>query len=385
MRDWEAPSPPRMPDRIESNARTVMVLTAFSRITGLVRDGVLSRVLGANQLTMPRSGSHSSFRTCSDDSSGKEPDGGVPAGVREAADRDPDRAAQLATMVIACLMIGLGGVVVLGRILFLISAMRNHDDIAIQLMMITLAVHAAGLSGRDPGRQQGDGRFDLRPPSILLNGAIIVAVTTMAWTTVDDERARLLSVVKAAVAMVAAGLLQAVWMLWSLRGRAGWNWNPESAMKPLKQVWRASLPMILASASCKLNTFFDGLIASYPAVMGTTDFLGATYPLDDGAMTIISYAQRLYQFPLGVFAISVATAIYPVLARQADDDVPFADTIRRGLRSSCSSECPPAWDWPWSGNRSPRASCRAASSPRTTPTASPPSCSATRRRSGPIR
>ncbi|MEE2719889.1 MAG: murein biosynthesis integral membrane protein MurJ [Planctomycetota bacterium] len=324
-----------MPDRIESNARTVMVLTAFSRITGLVRDGVLSRVLGANQLTsafwfaflVPNL-----FRRLFGEGALTAAFLPVYAKLR---DRDPDRAAQLATMVIASLMIGLGGVVVLGEgILFLISAMRNHDDIAIQLMMITLPymplVCLVAILG---AMLQVMGRFG--PPAaapILLNGAIIVAVTTMAWTTVDDERARLLSVVGAAVAMVAAGLLQAVWMLWSLRGRAGWNWNPESAMKPLKQVWRASLPMILGLGVLQLNTFFDGLIASYPAVMGTTDFLGATYPLDDGAMTIISYAQRLYQFPLGVFAISVATAIYPVLARQADDDVPFADTIRRGLR-----------------------------------------------------
>ena len=192
MRDWEAPSPPRMPDRIESNARTVMVLTAFSRITGLVRDGVLSRVLGANQLTsafwfaflIPNL-----FRRLFGEGALTAAFLPVYAKLR---DRDPDRAAQLATMVIACLMIGLGGVVVLGEgILFLISAMRNHDDIAIQLMMNTLPymplVCLVAILG---AMLQVMGRFG--PPAaapILLNGAIIVAVTTMAWTTVDDERA----------------------------------------------------------------------------------------------------------------------------------------------------------------------------------------------------
>ncbi|MDG1899572.1 MAG: lipid II flippase MurJ, partial [Phycisphaerales bacterium] len=40
-----------MTDRLESNTRTVMVLTGVSRVAGLVRDGVLSRCFGANELT----------------------------------------------------------------------------------------------------------------------------------------------------------------------------------------------------------------------------------------------------------------------------------------------------------------------------------------------
>jgi putative peptidoglycan lipid II flippase len=49
-------------------------------------------------------------------------------------------------------------------------------------------------------------------------------------------------------------------------------------------------------------------------------------------MTAVSFAQRLYQFPLGVFGIALATAIFPALARQADDQQGFTETLRRGLR-----------------------------------------------------
>jgi len=49
-------------------------------------------------------------------------------------------------------------------------------------------------------------------------------------------------------------------------------------------------------------------------------------------MSSLSWAQRLYQFPLGVFGIAVATAIYPLLAKQAKDGAGFTTTIRRGLR-----------------------------------------------------
>jgi putative peptidoglycan lipid II flippase len=49
-------------------------------------------------------------------------------------------------------------------------------------------------------------------------------------------------------------------------------------------------------------------------------------------MTVVSFAQRLYQFPLGVFGIAVATAIFPLLAQQADTPADFRATLRRGLR-----------------------------------------------------
>jgi putative peptidoglycan lipid II flippase len=49
-------------------------------------------------------------------------------------------------------------------------------------------------------------------------------------------------------------------------------------------------------------------------------------------MASVSFAQRLYQFPLGVFGIAVATAIFPALARLAEDRDAFVDVLRRGLR-----------------------------------------------------
>jgi putative peptidoglycan lipid II flippase len=49
-------------------------------------------------------------------------------------------------------------------------------------------------------------------------------------------------------------------------------------------------------------------------------------------MSTLSWAQRLYQFPLGVFGIAVATAIYPLLAKQNKDEHLFTTTLHRGLR-----------------------------------------------------
>lgn len=89
--------------------------------------------------------------------------------------------------------------------------------------------------------------------------------------------------------------------------------------------------MILGLGVLQLNTFVDGLIASWPSTVGPT-IAGFDYPLDAGALAALGYAQRLYEFPLGVFGIAVATAIFPLLSKQASDAAAFLDTLRRGLR-----------------------------------------------------
>jgi len=324
-----------MPDRLESNTRTIMVLTAASRVTGLARDGVLSRAFGATELMsafwfaflIPNL-----FRRLFGEGALSASFLPVYAKLR---DRDPRQAAQLASMLIAGLMMLLGTLLLIGEsILFLVSAARDHGDTAIWLMMITLPyMPLVCLVAMLGAMLQVIGRFG--PPAaapILLNGCIIIVAIVLSLVLVDSEQSRLISIGSIAASLVVAGLLQAGWMLWALRSDSGWEWNPQAAMDPARTVVRKAMPMLLGLGVLQLNTFLDGIIASYPAIMGTDQVFGVTYPLDTGAMTIISYAQRLYQFPLGVFAISVATAIYPMLARQSDDDTGFADTIRRGMR-----------------------------------------------------
>jgi putative peptidoglycan lipid II flippase len=89
--------------------------------------------------------------------------------------------------------------------------------------------------------------------------------------------------------------------------------------------------MMLGLGVLQLNTFFDAVIAGYPSVVGPEIF-GVEYPLREGAISAVNFAQRLYQFPLGVFGIAIATAIFPALARAHGDERTFTDIVRRGLR-----------------------------------------------------
>ena len=135
--------------------------------------------------------------------------------------------------------------------------------------------------------------------------------------------------------IVLAGVLQLAWSLWAVRHfglslRGARCFDPE-AWRPLKETLVKAVPMMLGLGVLQVNTFFDGLIASWPTIVGPTIF-GTPFPLHEGAMAALANAQRLYEFPLGVFGIAVASAIFPVLSRQASDLDAYLATLRRGLR-----------------------------------------------------
>jgi putative peptidoglycan lipid II flippase len=164
---------------------------------------------------------------------------------------------------------------------------------------------------------------------IVMNLCMIAAVVGLVEFFSPDNKHGHITIVSASLLL--AGVLQLAWMAWSLRDHKWLVRDASAAREPMKDVLRQAGPMILGLGVLQLNVFLDGLIASYPTTVGPTLF-GIEYPLEEGAMAAVSYAQRLYQFPLGVFGIAIATAIFPALARQSDDPDAYGDILRRGLR-----------------------------------------------------
>ena len=104
-------------------------------------------------------------------------------------------------------------------------------------------------------------------------------------------------------------------MFLALRGqRLVFATGDASAWRSVRETLRGVGPMMLGLGVIQINIVVDGLIASWPSMFGPT-ILGVDYPLASGALTALTNASRLYEFPLGVFGISIATAIFPVLAR----------------------------------------------------------------------
>jgi len=163
-----------------------------------------------------------------------------------------------------------------------------------------------------------------------------------------------------ALSVLVAGVVQLAWLGRAVRttaplGREGVALRDPATSAPVRAMLRTMVPMVIGLGVFQINTLFDQLIAytlAAPADAGPdtllhfpawTGWAPAAYPIQTAAVVPLNFAQRLYQFPLGVFGIALATAIFPALARAAaafpakttaPRDSDFADTLRRGLRLS---------------------------------------------------
>ncbi len=300
-------------------------------MTGLARDAAMSRIFGGGAVTdafffafiIPNL-----FRRLFGE--GALAAAFIPVYAKLDKD-DPLVARKLATITIVTLTVVLGVLTLAAEaVLFLVSRDGGHANLALRLLMIMLPymplVCLVAILG---AMLQVHGRFGPSAAApILLNVCVIAAAVALAQPLASSLHTHISYV---AAAVIVAGLLQLGWMLFSLRAFKWWVRDVSGASEAVRKVLRNAIPMMIGLGVLQLNTFFDSLIASYPTVVGSTIF-GVDYPLQEGAMSAVSFAQRLYQFPLGVFGIAVATAIFPALARQVDDADAFRSTLRRGLR-----------------------------------------------------
>jgi len=90
--------------------------------------------------------------------------------------------------------------------------------------------------------------------------------------------------------------------------------------------WLPSHPALRRIGTLMLPTIFGSAIYQINQLVGT---LLATL-LKEGSVSYLYYADRLVQFPLGVFAIAISTAVLPSLSREA------ADGDFAGLRGTIS-------------------------------------------------
>ncbi len=95
------------------------------------------------------------------------------------------------------------------------------------------------------------------------------------------------------------------------------RWQPNHPA--VRKIGLLMLPAVFGSAVYQLNSFIGTLLASF---------------LAEGSVSWLYYADRLVQFPLGIFAIAVSTAVLPSLSNQAlkEDLNEFGDTLSHSLR-----------------------------------------------------
>lgn len=97
----------------------------------------------------------------------------------------------------------------------------------------------------------------------------------------------------------------------------------------LKKIGQQMIPSIFGASAYQINIFIGIVLAS---------------TLDKGSITCLYYADRLVQMPLGIFAISAATAILPSLSRQAaaNDEKGVNESLTLAIKQIFFITCPSA-------------------------------------------
>jgi putative peptidoglycan lipid II flippase len=148
---------------------------------------------------------------------------------------------------------------------------------------------------------------------ILLNVGIIASTL---WISPHCSQ----PVIGVAVGVLIGGVMQlALQLPWVLRQGISLipRWMPDHPA--VKRIGWLMVPAIFGSAIYQFNQFMGTLLASL---------------LAEGSVSWLYYADRLVQFPLGVFAIAISTAALPSLSRQAagKDIDDFKETLGHALR-----------------------------------------------------
>src|SRR5687768_527700 len=152
--------------------------------------------------------------------------------------------------------------------------------------------------------------------SVVLN---IVMIVFAAWLSRYFER----PVIALAVGVFVGGVVQVLIQLPALI-KLGvlrlprWNLQHEA----VRRIARLMGPAIIGSSMGQLSVMLSTMVASL---------------LADGSMTWLFFADRLVEFPLGVFSIALATVILPSLSAQHAQQTPteFAETLAWALRLVC--------------------------------------------------
>lgn len=97
----------------------------------------------------------------------------------------------------------------------------------------------------------------------------------------------------------------------------------------VRQLLRIMIPATYGGAVYQINVMLVTLFASF---------------LPSGSVSYLWYADRITEFPLGIFAVAIATVTLPTLSEQrsADDMRAFSNTVQYGLRMALAITTPAA-------------------------------------------
>jgi putative peptidoglycan lipid II flippase len=246
--------------------------------------------------------------------------------------QDPEQARKLANTVVTVIFVILAALVLLGEAVIWIYygfESRTGPRLGLVLCSIMLPYMVFVCTTAILAGILNVHRHFAMPAAapIILNIFIISSTVITGWVFGLQAQQQVIFV---AVGVLMAGLVQLIFQLIPLRSRQisirpAWEVKSQAFRKVIILIG----PMILGLTVTQINTLADDLIA-------LSFMRGDGYPLSYSAPSYLYYAQRLYQFPLGVLGISLATAIFPVMSADAarKDMNALCKTISKGIKSA---------------------------------------------------
>jgi putative peptidoglycan lipid II flippase len=112
-------------------------------------------------------------------------------------------------------------------------------------------------------------------------------------------------------------------------------------MAEVKRIARLTLPMMIPIGVSQVSSLFDSLYSWFMSATPESPNLhlfgfSIAKPLEPGVVTCLYAAERLYNFPLAILAVSLATVVFPLFSRYAarGDVAGLRDAANRSLRLS---------------------------------------------------
>ncbi len=310
--------------RVVTSAATISALTFCSRILGLVREYVFAQYFGT-------SGALSAFRIAFMlpnlarrlFGEGALSSAMIPVLTQTLRDRGDEASRRFVGSLLTLLMMGLAALVLVAE--GVIAIWRYfHDDLAIELTAILLPYMLLICTVAVAGGVLNVRRHFFTPAAlpVILNVSVILGTLFGArWWGLTGVP--LLHV--ACVSVLVGGVIQVVSTGMALKWiRFFPRFGGPLDRTRVRAVGVLMAPMVLGLSAVQLNALADHVIA-YLFVVEGGEAVGPA---------VLGYAQCLYQLPLGVFGIAIATAIFPVLSQRAADGdrSGTAAVLGRGIR-----------------------------------------------------
>ena len=308
----------------------------MSRITGLVRESVMSALFGAGaQMDAFNIGFRIPNLTRDLFAEGALSSAFVPTFTKYLSSKGKEEALELYNLVATGLVLIVGAICLLGMIfspqLVELFASGFHQvpgkfEMAVRLTRIMFPfLLLVALAAQAMGVLNACGQFGIPAlSSTFFNiGSVVFGLVLGQWA---GPRIGIGAIDGMAYGVLLGGAMQLFFQVPSLV-RAGFRYAPAISFSHpgLRTVMRLMGPAILGNASVQINVLVNTNFAT-----GLTDAAGHVM---NGPVSWLNYAFRFMQLPLGLFGVAIASATLPAISRSAAarDMREFRETLSHAL------------------------------------------------------